>query len=386
MATELTVKCPKCKAKIALTEALAGPVLEAAREEFEKEKNAVIRAAEHRAGEQADKAARAEAKDVIAKQNNDAAELKERLGVQEQKLKVAQQREADFTKAQRALDDDKREMQLTIETQIEAGLLAVRAQASAEVEKNLGSKVAEKELTITSMRMEIDSLARKAEQGSQQVQGEAFELALEKALGEAFPGDHIEPVPKGICGGDIFQHVKSPTLHPCGTILWELKNTKAWVDAWLPKLREDQRASQADVCVLVSTVLPKGAGPFALIRGVWVVLPQVAVAFALMLRQGLMEVETARGSAQNQETKMELVYQYLTGKPFKLRVQAIVEAFTTMNKDLATEKTVISKNWAKRETQIARVLHNTVGLYGDLQGIAGEDALVIKELEFDEKV
>ncbi len=382
MTTDLTIKCPKCKTVIKVTEAMAGPLVEEARVDFQ----ARLEKATITVREQADKAARAEAKDVIAKQNNDAAELKERLGVQEQKLKVAQQREAAFTKAQRALDDDKREMQLTIETQVEAGLLAVRAQASAAAEKNLGSKVTERELTISSMRMEIDNLVRKAEQGSQQAQGEAFELALEKALGEAFPIDHIEPVPKGVCGGDIFQHVKSPTLHPCGTILWELKNTRNWSNGWLPKIRDDQRNSHAEVCVLVSTVLPKGADPFALIDGVWVVFPQVAVAFAFMLRQGMMEVEIARGSAQNQETKMELVYRYLTGKPFKLRVQAIVEAFTTMNKDLATEKTVISKNWAKRETQIARVLHNTVGLYGDLQGIAGEDALVIKELEFDEKI
>lgn len=42
-----------------------------------------------------------------------------------------------------------------------------------------------------------------------------------------------------------------------------------------------------------------------------------------------------------------------------------------MQEGLDKEKKAITKQWAKREEQIERVMQSTVGMYGDLQGIAG---------------
>ena len=42
-----------------------------------------------------------------------------------------------------------------------------------------------------------------------------------------------------------------------------------------------------------------------------------------------------------------------------------------MQDDLDKERKAIMKQWAKREEQIERVMGATVGMYGDLQGIAG---------------
>jgi hypothetical protein len=83
-----------------------------------------------------------------------------------------------------------------------------------------------------------------------------------------------------------------------------------------------------------------------------------------------------------------MVYQYLTGPRFRQRVEAIVEAFTTMHEDLDRERKAIMKQWAKREEQIERVMGATVGLYGDLQGIVGKslqeiESLELRALEFD---
>ena len=61
---------------------------------------------------------------------------------------------------------------------------------------------------------------------------------------------------------------------------------------------------------------------------------------------------------------------------------AIVEAFSTMQEDLDKERKVIMKQWAKREEQIERVMGATVGMYGDLQGIAGKSLQEIEGLEF----
>ena len=52
-----------------------------------------------------------------------------------------------------------------------------------------------------------------------------------------------------------------------------------------------------------------------------------------------------------------------------------------MQEDLDREKKAITKQWAKREEQIERVMQSTVGMYGDLQAIAGKSLQEIEGLE-----
>lgn len=209
-----------------------------------------------------------------------------------------------------------------------------------------------------------------------------LELELEGMLRAKFPRDSIEPVPKGVYGGDVLHRVLGPSAQACGTILWEFKRTKNWSDGWLPKLRDDQRAAKAEMCVIVSQALPKGVETFGFIDEVWVVTPQAVQAVATALRFTLLEISAARQATEGQQTKMEMVYAYLTGPRFRQRVQAIAEAFGAMKEDLDKERKVIQKQWAKREEQIERVMISTVGMYGDLQGIAGKSVQEIDGLEF----
>jgi hypothetical protein len=190
------------------------------------------------------------------------------------------------------------------------------------------------------------------------------------------------PLIEGEHGGDVLQRVISAVGQSSGTILWESKRTKNWSDGWLAKLRDDQRAAKAEIAVIISQVLPKGVENFGLVEGVWVALPQAAIPVAVALRFTLIETATARIASEGQQTKTELVYQYLTGPRFRQRVQAIVEAFSSMKEDLDKERRVILKQWAKREEQIERVMQSTVGMYGDLQGIAGSTIQEIEGLEF----
>jgi hypothetical protein len=95
----------------------------------------------------------------------------------------------------------------------------------------------------------------------------------------------------------------------------------------------------------------------------------------------LIEVNCARQASEGRQTKTEMIYQYLTGPRFRHRVEAIVESFSSMQEDLNKEKKAIMKQWAKREEQIDRVMQATVGMYGDLQGIAGRTLQEIEGLE-----
>jgi hypothetical protein len=402
--TEPIITCPKCRTDIPLTESLAAPLITATRSKYErlladKDQDMAAREAalrdqqaaleKERAGieqqvfermqsergriaaEAAAKAKRNAAADLDLK-SKELAELQQVLQERDKKLAEAQKAQADLIRKERELDDAKRELDLTIEQRVTASLTAVREKAKLEAEEGLKLRVAEKEEQIASMQRQIDELKRRAEQGSQQLQGEVQELQLEALLRAKFPRDRIEPVPKGEFGGDILQQVMGPLNQPCGTILWEAKRTKNWSETWLGKLREDQRKAKADIALIVSNCLPKGVHTFDQVDGIWVTEARCAIPVAIALRQSLIELSAARQAREGQQTKMEMVYQYLTGPRFKQRIEAIVEKFSDMQDDLDKERRATIKQWSKREAQIRGVIEATAGMYGDLQGIAGK--------------
>ena len=411
---EPTVVCPQCKTEIKLTESLAAPLLESVRRDYEQrltqkdaevarhektlqDREATLQKAKEsldeevaaklqreRAGiaaEEAKKAKRALEND-LDQRAKEITELQEILKQRDMKLGEAQKAQAEVTRKQRELEDAKRELELTVAKRVQAELDAACDKAKKDAEEELKLKVLEKEQTIASMQRQIEDLKRRAEQGSQQLQGEVQELEIESLLSSRFPRDMIQSVPKGEFGGDVLHRVMGPLGQPCGTILWESKRTKNWSDTWLPKLREDQRTAKAEIAVIISQALPKDVETFDLVDGVWVAHPRVLLPIAITLRNTLIEVASARQASEGQQTKMEMVYQYLTGQRFRQRVQAIVEAFSSMREDLDRERKAITKQWAKREEQIDRVMQATVGMYGDLQGIAGKTLQEIEGLEF----
>lgn len=90
------------------------------------------------------------------------------------------------------------------------------------------------------------------------------------------------------------------------------------------------------------------------------------------LRLNIMEKEKQIASMQRQLQDLEQIYQYLTGPRFRQRIEAIAEKFSNMQTDLERERKTIMRLRAKREGQIKDVIKSTVGMYGDLQGVAGK--------------
>lgn len=344
--SDASVVCPKCGAEFKLTESLAAPLIEEER---------------RRARE----------------------EIASREAAADKKLADAAEMLANARKQERALKDKEIELNAEIERRVAQETESIRAEAGRSANEAWSLRLDEKEKLIADMQKTISELKEKASLTSQQLQGEVLELKIEELLRERFVFDDIEPVPKGVRGADVIQRVCTSTGGSAGTIVWEMKRAKDWKADWLEKLRADARAVKADVSVLVSSVMPKGVESFALVDDVWVCAPRYAEPVAAMLRQSLINVSAAMRASEGRETKAEMIYKYVTGSEFRARIGAIVEAFTAMQADLNSEKNAMHKIWAKREKQIAAVISGTVGMYGDMQGIAGSSVLEIESMGLD---
>ena len=392
------ILCPSCSSEIPLTESLAGPLLEATRREAAERQAAALseqkRAIEAKAAERAvaqQAAQLAELREAEAAREAELATIRAREAQRETKLAEAQKAQAAAMAREAALADREREMDLTIQKQVAAATEAARAKLSAEAEalateklrhaeEAARLKLVEKDQQMDVLRRQVETLQRKMEQGSQQLQGEAAEVLLEEQLGAAFPTDEIAPVGKGARGADCLQRVRS-TAGEAGAILWESKRTANFSRDWLPKLREDMRAAGADVAVLTSQARPEGIASFAMLDGVWVAAPRYAVPLAHVLRESLLRVSEARGAREGQATKTEMLYDYLTGPEFRARMEAVVEPFEAMQTALLREKKQMNAQWAIREKSLDKAMAAMMGMYGDVRGIAGAAVAEIAALE-----
>ena len=141
--------------------------------------------------------------------------------------------------------------------------------------------------------------------------------------------------------------------------------------------------TRASLAILVSVALPEGLGRFGLMNGVWVTDPASALPLALALRQQLLALQAERESQLGKNEKMELLYRYLSGPEFRQKMEAIIDAFTSMQSQIDRERRAMQKQWNERQKQIDRVIRNTAGFYGDMQGIIGGKLPVIPALELE---
>ncbi len=400
-----TVICPNCKFEIEVTEVLSAQL----RSQLKKEFEADIRTKEAEITLREDEVIRAKAEVAQAQQNIDRRVgeqlAKERTQLSEQalvkareqvsleiqdrdkqldearmKLKAAQDAELAIRQERRELEEKAQSLELTLNRRLDEERAKIRETAKKEAADERQLKDADKDKLISDLRNQIEDLRRKSEQGSQQLQGEVLETAIEVLLRQHFPFDEITPVPKGIHGGDVIQTVRDAAGSVCGIILWESKRTKSWSDGWLQKLRDDQRAAKAQIAILVSMELPKDVTTFRHIDGIWVTSIACAVSLAQALRAGMLEVAVAKRALDGRQDKMEVLYKYLSGPEFRHRVEGIVEAFVTLREELEAEKRTTQLRWAKREKQLERAVSQTSGMYGDLSGIIGASLPTIEAL------
>lgn len=443
---ELRINCPNCDEPFELTEALAGPLLDAERRKGAEEAERRLEADRKAIAEAAADNARAEhaaiiadlrqagaAKDIELTKAREAElgahrlmreaeeakqtielEVARRVAAEAEvaatrareetvesyapklkaaelalaesaaKRQAAEEAELAARTAKRQSEEALRTVELTVARKLDEERAKVREQALKERDDEHRLKLGEKDKQLADLKAQLDDLQRKAEQGSQQLKGDVLEIDLSETLSHAFPNDRFERVKKGQKGGDLIQTVYSPAGLACGRIKWEGKNTQKWSDTWLPKLREDQRDAKCDVAVLVTETLPDGVEYFDVVDDVWVSGIATAIPMATLLRNKLIDVATARRAAAGADSKKDIVYGYLTGTEFRARVRGLLEPTREMRANLQSEKRTANRQFALREKQIERVENNLSGMYGDLQGLVGPSLPTVEGLALPE--
>lgn len=312
---------------------------------------------------------------------NSTKEESEAREIQNQEL---QKQISDLLKQLRESKDTEGKLKIQFEKQLLDEQDKIKQGAKKEAQEELSLQIAQKDKMLDDLKKQLLEAQRKAEQGSQQLQGEVQEIALEEKLRSSFIFDTISEVSKGVNGADVIQEVRSNSGLLCGTIVWESKNTKTWSPQWISKLKEDTRALKADIPVLVSAVLPDGIESFGQIEGVWVCDVKTAIPLALALRERIVAVKNMTEMTKGKATKAEIVYEYLISNDFKQRIEVWIEYFKARKDELDAEKRYFMKKWEKEDKNIMKVLQNTAGMYGDLQGLIGTALPKVQYLELPE--
>lgn len=352
MTSSLTVNCPHCGKTISLDEALT-----------------------HQLNEQLLKTER-------EKHTKEMELLKEENAHIRKQKEAAEALELRLRKEKELLEEQRRSWELEKQRQMDAERDKIYKKAAEDASETQRLKDKEYELKIEGLKKALEDAQRKASQGSQQLQGEAMEINLEETLRSTFPTDAILPVAKGVLGADVRHVVKSPRGAICGTILWEFKRTKAWSDGWITKLKQDMLSDKANLCAVVSDVLPDDAkNGLGQKDGVWVTSPKLIIPLAMLLRKSLYDVARQKSISQNRQTKAEALYSYVTSHEFAQQVESMVTTYQEMRTQIDRERMALEKSWKQREAQVTRLMNGISGIYGSIQDKAGPALPQIKNLE-----
>jgi len=374
-----TIVCPSCNTQIDLDKIADQKYSEIVKEQeiklkaeqerqkevFEKEIEEKTLEMRKKAQEFAEKKAEEERKKVEIEMKD----MQDRLKKSEDEIGEAKKKELEFMKRQRELENKEKNFELEMEKKMFEERKKIEKDLEDKLKENWKKELDEKMEKVQEefrkkeleyqkqqeqLKKSLDDAKRKAEQGSQQIQGDIQEDDLKNAISQAFPIDSVEDVPTWIKWADLIQTVKNNMWQSAGIIVWESKNTKAWQDAWVMKLKEDKLKVNWNIAILISTVLPKDIKNFAMIDDVMICTPEFAIAVCSMLRDKLISISKVEKSLEWKDIKMEMLYKYLWSEEFSWKIWMMVDVFSNLKLWIDSERRAMEKNWKKREKDLER--------------------------------
>ena len=384
---ENKIVCPSCSFEIDVHESLSQKYkkeLDIERKKFEDEKKTY----DEKIKLSVEKLMKTEKEQLESKLKKDLEEENsERIKNLESELNEKSQKVKDFNKAQSEIEKlkrEKNELKESIEAESEKKINQVIEKIKKESEEKFELKFKEQQKKYDDLNDKLKETQRKAEQGSVQLQGEIQEIAIEEWLKTKFYEDTIAEVPKGKKGADCVQIVNTISRKNCGRICFESKRTKSFSSAWIQKIKSDMKDVRADIGVIVTEVLPQDMERMGIKEGIWICTFQEFKGLCLALRESIVKVSESISIQENKGEKMTMLYNYLTGNQFRMQLESIVESFSSMKSNLDLEKRNAIKNWKVRETEIEKVLLNTIDMYSSIKGIVGTSIKNIDLLELQD--
>lgn len=318
---------------------------------------------------------------IVEEKSAELKSLQEQLDQKIQDTKELNKVKIDFAKLSREKNELKEKIEAESEQKINEKISEEKVRIRKETDEKNKLKIAEKDYLINQLKEQLQESQRKIEQGSMQVQGEVQELAIDEFLKAHFPLDTIIEIKKGARGADSLHQVNSRTKQNHGSVYYESKRTKDFQLSWIEKFKKDMRDKGALFGVIITDAYPKDLERMGQIEGVWICSMEEFRGLCFVLRESVILLDTAIQSQENKGSKMELLYELLTGNEFRMQFEAIVEGFSQMQNDLSKEKRAMESLWKQREKQIQKVIINTVQMHGSIKGIAGSSIATIKGLE-----
>jgi hypothetical protein len=400
--TETYVTCTNCGTKIPLGKALMAPIEEKLRKEIEgstlkkqqelAEVEVALRAKEEgidRTVEQtvAERLKALEGKirtQIDGKYSTEIKDLQQALEEKKEKLSIAEDHELALRKKTRELEDREKSQELEMTRRIDEERKTIAESTRKQMQEENRLKDEEHQEKIRNLSREVEDLNRKLQQGPVHLQGEALETMVEDSLRQCFTQDIFEPVSKGVKGPDLVQKIRRSSGEVCGTVAWEMKRTKGWKEDWIDKLKSDLPAVDAQLGIIVTETLPEGIRNFGFKRGVIVTNYDCFVPVAALLRTHIIELYRQKLAGSSSEDKKDALYDYLLSSLFRQRVESIAEPLINMKRDLDKEARAMERSWSKRDKQIEKAVIGVARMYGDMQGIVGNNLPSVKILSLPE--
>lgn len=322
-------------------------------------------------------------KEISDERSQQLLDLETEVRAKSAQLKELHGAKAALERLQREIQEKEAAIILQKEQELTMRLEEARLTITEQIQQENFLKIKEREKVIEDLKNKLDEAKRKAEQGSMQLQGEIQELEIIEMLREFHPSDEITQSKKGANAADILQIVRTQNGSECGKIYYESKRTKSWSNDWVSKFKQDNLNTKADILVLVTNALPKHIERYGIIDGVWVCGFNDVRELSLVLRYGLLKLQQVAIQNVGKETKMEMLYKYLTSDDFKNVFESILSGFKAIQDSHQNEKLRMQRLWKEREKVLEQVLANAVDFYGSLKGIAGASIHEIPMLELE---
>ena len=398
------INCPTCGAELDVEEVLGHRIEEKYQQQYRskiaemesgyKQRESVLTQKEAALKEQAaeiDKRVTEQTKEVIARREKEIAKeiaqqteeklksnyevrlksLTEDAAESKKQLQEAKSAQIENERLKRQIESQKQDFELEYEKKLSLKLKEETETISKKETERHESTILELKKQLEDQRTLAEEMKRKAEQGSQQRQGEVQELMIEEFLRSTFPTDEVAEVGKGKSGADVKQTVRNRLGIVSGIIVYESKNTKNFQNDWLEKLKSDAEKEKADIAVLVTKTMPKEMDYLGLMDGVWVCSVAELKGLATTLRESLIRLGDVRMAQTNKGEKMQMLYDYLTDGKFVEQIKRVVSGFNTLREGYQKEKEAMQKIWKKRDEQLDMMLRNTSDFVTQIQTIAG---------------